>query len=105
MKNRIERKNTSLKKKKQNQANLDESSTLGLISQTCNPWNPKLGLNQEAQFPSNLILKDEIRKNQFRKFYKVKKIAIKWMKIKFDREIKKKDEIIKKKFNLKNYLK
>lgn len=33
----------------------------GLIYQPCNPLNPTLNLNQEAQHPTNPILKDETR--------------------------------------------
>jgi hypothetical protein len=44
-------------------------------------------------------------KDQFKKLVKVKKIAINWMKIKFDREKTIEDEIIYKKINLKNNVK
>jgi hypothetical protein len=47
-------------------------------------------------------LKDEIKKSK--KIIKMKKIAIK-IRIKFDRKTIKVDEIIRKKINLKNYLK
>jgi hypothetical protein len=47
-------------------------------------------------------LKDEIKKSK--KIIKMKKIAIK-IRIKFDRKKIKEDEIIRKKINLKNYLK
>jgi hypothetical protein len=47
-------------------------------------------------------LKDEIKKSK--KIIKMKKIAIK-IRIKFDRKKIKVDEIIRKKINLKNYLK
>jgi len=47
-------------------------------------------------------LKDEIKKSK--KIIKMKKIAIK-IRIKFDRKKIKDDEIIRKKINLKNYLK
>jgi hypothetical protein len=43
---------------------LDESPKPGLIFQTCNPCNSKFRFNKEAQFPANLILKDEIAKNK-----------------------------------------
>jgi hypothetical protein len=44
----------------------------GLIFQTPNSWNPRLGLNQEPQFSTNLMLK-------LKKFHS-KKIATKeWM--------------------------
>jgi hypothetical protein len=56
------KKNTSLKKGKIKQANLGETSKPGLISQTRNQWNLRRGLNQEAWFPTNLMLKDEIEK-------------------------------------------
>jgi hypothetical protein len=49
----------SLKKKK---ANLNESFKVGLISQNHNSWNLRPGFNQEAQFITNLMLKDEIEK-------------------------------------------
>jgi len=41
--------------KKKKQLNSDESPKLRLIFKTHNPWNPKLELNQKAQFPSNLM--------------------------------------------------
>jgi len=43
-------KNMSLKKrkKKEEEANHGEFLKTVLISQTCNPWNPRLGLNQKA---------------------------------------------------------
>jgi hypothetical protein len=45
----------------------------------------------------NLILKDEImKKYQFRKLVKEKKMAIKNMKIKFDRKKPMEDEVIRK---------
>jgi len=47
-------------------------------------------------------LKDEIKKSK--KIIKMKKMAIK-IRIKFDRKKIKVDEIIRKKINLKNYLK
>jgi len=37
-------------KKKKEEANHSKFLKPTLISQTCNPWNPSLGLNQEAQF-------------------------------------------------------
>ena len=40
--------------KKKNQANSGESSKPELISQTHNPWNPRLMFNQETQFSINL---------------------------------------------------
>jgi hypothetical protein len=39
-------------------------------------------LNQETQFPINLILKDELKKNQLKKFAKEKKLSIKRMRMK-----------------------
>jgi hypothetical protein len=60
----------SLKKEKKEKANLVEPPKPELISKTRNPWNPRLGLNQEAQLLTNLMLNDE--KNQFKKFIKLK---------------------------------
>ena len=51
MKDKIE-KDLSFKKTK-NQAKANEPFKLGLKSQTHNPWNLRLGLNKEAQFPTN----------------------------------------------------
>jgi hypothetical protein len=49
--------------------------------------NSRLKLNQEAQFPTSLMLKDQSRKKyQFKIFFKLKKIATKKKKIKFNRE-------------------
>jgi hypothetical protein len=50
----------SLKRKKI--ANLGKPFKSQLISKTRNPWNPRPGLNQEAQFLTNLMLKDDIEK-------------------------------------------
>jgi hypothetical protein len=55
------KKNMSFEKRKK-QANSGKSSKSGLISQTCNLLNSRPGLNQESQFPTNLILNDEIKK-------------------------------------------
>jgi len=54
----------SLKKKEK--AKLGEPPKHGLISQIRNSWNLRLELSQEAQFPTNLILKDEMKKNHFK---------------------------------------
>jgi len=53
-------------------------------------------LNQETQFPINLILKDELKKNQLKKFAKGKKLSIKRMRMKNYWKKLKKDKIIKK---------
>jgi hypothetical protein len=50
----------SLKRKKK--ANLGEPFKSQLVSKTHNSWNPRPELNQEAQFPTNLMFKDEIEK-------------------------------------------
>ena len=50
----------SLKRKKI--TNLGEPFKSQLISKTRNPWNPRPGLNQEAQSLTNLMLKDDIEK-------------------------------------------
>jgi len=50
------------KKYKTKQANPKESPKLGLIFQIHNPWNPRSRLNQEVQFPTNLLLNDKIEK-------------------------------------------
>jgi len=55
---RKKNKKTSLRKReKEHRAKLDKFSKLWLIFQTYNLWNSKF--NQEAQFPINLILRDE----------------------------------------------
>jgi hypothetical protein len=51
----------SLKKTKKTQANPGKSPKRGLVSKTCNSWISRLGLNQEVQFVTNLMLNDEIR--------------------------------------------
>jgi hypothetical protein len=73
----------SLKKEKKQKANIGEPPKPQLISKTRNPWNPRLGLNQETQLLTNLMLNDE--KNQFKKFIKLKK-KIKRIRVKFDRK-------------------
>jgi hypothetical protein len=57
-------------KKRKKQANSGEPSKPWLISQTFNLLNSRLRLNQESQFPTNLILNDEIKK-----IYQFKKIS------------------------------
>jgi hypothetical protein len=59
----------SLKKKKKI-SKLGEPPKHGLIFQIRNPWNLRLGLSQEAQFPTNLMLKDEMKKKSFKKLAK-----------------------------------
>jgi len=74
-------------KKRKKQANLGKSRRPKLISRTCNPWNPRSILNQEAQFLTNLMLNDKIEKKyKFKKFVKVKKNRNKKIRIKFDRK-------------------
>ena len=51
------------KEKKIEEANSSEPPKPELILKTRNPWNHILELDQEVQFPINLILKDKIRKN------------------------------------------
>ena len=58
LKDEIEKKILTLKK-----IYLDESPKLRIIFSICNPWKPRFGFNQEAQFSTNLLLKDEIEKN------------------------------------------
>jgi hypothetical protein len=41
---------------------MGETSKPGLISQSRNQWNLRRRLNQEAWFPINLMLKNEIEK-------------------------------------------
>ena len=53
---------------KKNQANLSKPSKPWLISKTCSPWNPRPELNWKAQFPINLMFKDEIEKKINLKF-------------------------------------
>jgi len=49
-----------------------------LIFQTRNPWNSKLGFNKKTHFPTNLRLKDAIKKYlNLKKIKKVKRIVIK----------------------------
>ena len=64
----------SLKKgKEKKKANLSEPSKPLLTFKIHNSWNSILEHNQKAQTLTNLILNDEIKKNQFKKFSKVKK--------------------------------
>jgi len=77
----------SFKKGKKKQANPNEFSKPGLISQTCNLWNPRFGLNQVSQFPTNLMLKDEIGKKPILKICQSKTSTMKRMRIKSDRKI------------------
>jgi len=64
-------------RKKIEEANSSEPPKPELILKTRNPWNHILELDQEVQFPINLILKDKIRKKyQFKKFIKEKRIKI-----------------------------
>jgi hypothetical protein len=60
----------SFKKGENNQANLEKSLKPRLISQTRNLWISIPRLNQKAQMPTNIMLKDEIekKKHQFKKF-------------------------------------
>jgi hypothetical protein len=60
-------------KERKNQANSDEHLKLKLVYITRNREILDPGLIQEAEFPTNLMLKDEIKKKyQFKKFAKVK---------------------------------
>jgi len=52
-----------VRKREKNQANPNESLKPSLISQNYNLRNSKSKLNQEAQFPTNLMLKDKTEKN------------------------------------------
>jgi hypothetical protein len=56
--------NKKFKKKKRKKANSRKFPKPRLIFQVHNPWNHIPGLNQEAQFPINLIFKDEIGKKK-----------------------------------------
>jgi hypothetical protein len=56
----------SLKKEK-NQANSGKTPKPWLISKTCNSWNPRLELDYEAQFSTNLILNNENMKKSILK--------------------------------------
>ena len=85
-KDKSKKKDMSFEKRKK-QANSGKSSKSGLISQTCNLLNSRPGLNQESQFPTNLILNDEIKKYiNLKKKFKVKKNSNKKMDIKSDRK-------------------
>ena len=76
-----------------------------MVFQICNLLNSRLKLNQEAQFPTSLMLKDQSRKKyQFKIFFKLKKIATKKQKSNLIGKKQKDDEIIKKN-NFKNHLK
>jgi hypothetical protein len=57
-------------KKRKKISKLGEPPKHGLIFQIRNPWNLRLGLSQEAQFPTNLMLKDEMKKKSFKKLAK-----------------------------------
>jgi len=50
-------------KERKNQANSDEHLKLKLVYRTRNREILDPGLIQEAEFPNNLMLKDEIKKN------------------------------------------
>jgi hypothetical protein len=52
------------KKEKENQANPNEYLKSKLIFQTHNILNFKPEFNQNSQFPTNLILMNEIKKNK-----------------------------------------
>ena len=94
-KDKSKKKNMSFEKRKK-QANSGKSSKSGLISQTCNLLNSRPGLNQESQFPTNLILNDEIKKYINLKKFKVKKIAIKkWISNLIGKKLKEKEIIFK----------
>jgi hypothetical protein len=53
-----------------NQANLDEPSKPYQSSQNCNSLNPRPKMNQEIQFPTNLIL---ISQGKFNKEQQIKR--------------------------------
>jgi len=53
---------------KKKHVNPGESLRLGLIFQTRNMWNPISWLNQEAQFSTNIILKNETKKINLENF-------------------------------------
>ena len=55
-------KNMSLKKGEKNQANLEKYLKPGLTSLTRNLWISLPRLNQKAQLPTNIMLKDTIEK-------------------------------------------
>jgi hypothetical protein len=57
----------SLKKGGKDQDNLDSPSKARLIFKTRNLWNSKPGLYRKDQFQTNLMLKDEIKKNNWKK--------------------------------------
>jgi len=57
-----EKKKSLKKKEKENQANPNEYLKSKLIFQTHNILNFKPEFNQNSQFPTNLILMDEIKK-------------------------------------------
>jgi hypothetical protein len=61
LKSKIEKKN-ELKIRRKKRANLSESLKPELISKIHNPWNSRPELDQEDQFPTNLMLNDEIIK-------------------------------------------
>jgi len=61
LKDETEKKN-ELKKARKKKTNLGESPKPGLIFQIHNPWNLRSMINQEAQFLTNLMLNDEIKK-------------------------------------------
>jgi len=67
LKDKTEKTWVSFFKKKKNP---DKPPKLELISQTWNPWNPKPRLNKKYEFPANLILKDEIKKINLKKYPK-----------------------------------
>jgi len=52
----------SLKKEGKNKQMQANPLKPKLMSQTCNPWNPRPTLNKKSQSLTNLILKDGIRK-------------------------------------------
>jgi hypothetical protein len=85
----------SLKKRRKNKANSNESLKPWLISKNHDPWNLRPGFSQGAQFSTNLISNDEIRKTiTIIKIFQSKNIyiLIKIIDVKFDKKTKLKED-------------
>jgi len=81
LKNKIE--NTLTRKERKNQGNSNKFSRLGLIIQTCNPWNYRSEFNKRTQFLTNLMLEDKIiKKSKLKNLPKQKRITAKKMETK-----------------------
>jgi len=72
----IGKKNIIFKERKRKQRKSSKPFKLGQRSQTCDPLNSRPGLNQEAQFITNLILINQIKSNKKQQLKRSKKTQI-----------------------------